>query len=98
MTDVLRNQIVERKVIELVREKATFKDEPLKDKEEPVEAIDLAAGGGDEESPMPEVQEDSGTQEAMGGSRPRGQRTGMPGKAGQQTHGGPTGVSKREAY
>ena len=98
MTDVLRNQIVERKVIDLVRDKATFKDKPLKDKDEPVEAIDFALGGGDDEVPMPEAQHPSGTQEAIGSGRQRGQRTGAPGSAGQQSRGGPSGSPRREAY
>ena len=43
--DVLRNQIVERKVIGLITEKATFKDVALKVDEERVSAIDVAIGG-----------------------------------------------------
>ena len=63
MMDVLRNQIIERKVIDLVRSEAKFKDKPLEEKEESVEAIDLAAGGGDQESSIPEVQQVSDTQQ-----------------------------------
>ena len=43
--DVLRNQIVERKVIGLITEKATFKDVALNVDEERVSAIDVAIGG-----------------------------------------------------
>ena len=43
--DALRNQIIERKVIELVLSHAKFKDVPLKEMRMDSEAIDLAAGG-----------------------------------------------------
>ncbi len=56
MMDVLRNQIVERKVIQLIRESAKFKDEPYKAQDSEVEAIDMAAGGGDRQADIPEAQ------------------------------------------
>jgi len=46
MMDVLRNQIVERKVLELVQSQAKFKDEVHKPEKNETEAIQVAAGGG----------------------------------------------------
>jgi len=46
LMDVLRNQIIERKVIELVQSQAKFKDEPYEPPTVDTEAIDMAAGGG----------------------------------------------------
>jgi hypothetical protein len=43
----LHNQIIERKVIELVLNHATFKDVPFTPPEQAVEAVDLTLGGGD---------------------------------------------------
>jgi trigger factor len=54
--DVLRNQIIERKVIELVLEKAKFQDVPFKPEasaDETTEAVDAAAGGGDAGEDIP---------------------------------------------
>ncbi len=45
MMDVLQNQIVERKVLELVQDEAEFKDEPYEPEPLDVEAIHLAVGG-----------------------------------------------------
>jgi trigger factor len=54
--DVLRNQIIERKVIELVQSHAKFKDTSFKpDFGGETEAVDQAAGGGDQESDIPEA-------------------------------------------
>lgn len=53
LMDVLRNQIIERKVMELVQSKAKFQDEPYEPKKEDVEAIPFAAGGA--EGDIPEV-------------------------------------------
>ena len=44
--DVLRNQIVERKVLELVQNEAKFVDEPYEAEKNETEAIQLAVGGG----------------------------------------------------
>jgi hypothetical protein len=44
--DVLRNQIVERKVLERVQSEAKFKDEPYEPEKTDTEAIAMAAGGG----------------------------------------------------
>ncbi|MCA9241598.1 MAG: trigger factor [Planctomycetales bacterium] len=45
LMDVLRNQIVERKVMDKVRAEAKFQDEPYDPQSRDVEAIQLAAGG-----------------------------------------------------
>lgn len=46
LMDVLRNQIVERKVLELVQSEAKFKDEAYTPDKNDTEAIHVAAGGG----------------------------------------------------
>jgi trigger factor len=46
LMDVLRNQIIERKVLELVQSEAKFKDEPYEPEKTTTEAISIAAGGG----------------------------------------------------
>jgi trigger factor len=46
LMDVLRNQIIERKVLELVQSEAKFKDEPYEPEKSDTEAITMAAGGG----------------------------------------------------
>lgn len=53
LMDALRNQVIERKVIELVLAEARFKDVPFKPEGAETEAIEQAAGGGDE----PEIPE-----------------------------------------
>ena len=47
LMDVLRNQIIERKTIELVLKHAKFKDVPFKLESLETEAVDEAAGGGE---------------------------------------------------
>jgi hypothetical protein len=46
--DSLRNQIVERRVIDLVLGEAKFKDIPFDAEGGNTEAVDLALGGGDQ--------------------------------------------------
>ena len=46
LMDVLRNQIIERKVLELVQSHAKFQDEKYVPEKKEVEAISFAAGGG----------------------------------------------------
>ena len=59
LMDALRNQIIERKTIELILSTATFTEVPYQPEAWEAEAIDRAAGGGDEaESPIPEAQPD----------------------------------------
>ena len=55
LTDALRNQIIERKVIDLVLKHAKFKDVPYKFEGLDTEAVDQAAGGDEEESSIPEA-------------------------------------------
>lgn len=50
LMDVLRNQIIERKVLELVQSEAKFKDEPYEPQKNDTEAISIAAGGGSGEA------------------------------------------------
>jgi trigger factor len=45
LMDVLRNQIIERKVLELVQSEAKFKDESYEPERTDTEAISMAAGG-----------------------------------------------------
>ncbi len=47
LMDVLQNQIVERKVLELVQVHAKFVDKPYEPEKLDVEAVNLAAGGGE---------------------------------------------------
>ncbi|HEV3024825.1 MAG TPA: trigger factor, partial [Pirellulales bacterium] len=54
LMDSLRNQIIERKVIDLIMSHAEFKDVPFKLDTSDAEAIDQAAGG--EEVEIPEAQ------------------------------------------
>lgn len=46
LMDVLRNQIIERKVLEAVQKEARFKDEKYEPQNSDAEAISMAAGGG----------------------------------------------------
>jgi trigger factor len=55
LMDSLRNQIIERKVIDLVLSHAQFKEVPYKPKGHETEAMDQAAGGESEESSIPEA-------------------------------------------
>lgn len=56
LMDVLRNQIVERKVIDMVLLEATYKDVPFAPETRPdTEAIDHSAGGGDRGDEIPQA-------------------------------------------
>jgi trigger factor len=55
LMDSLRNQIIERKVIDLVLSHAKFKDVAYKPEGADTEAIDQTAGGEDEDSKIPEA-------------------------------------------
>jgi trigger factor len=57
--DVLRNQIVERKVIDRILAHAAFKEVPYKLRRTEEEAVDRAAGGG-EHADIPEAKYDEG--------------------------------------
>jgi trigger factor len=54
--DVLRNQIIERKVVERILSHAEFQDVPWRPEETEAEAVDWAAGGGEPTSDIPEAQ------------------------------------------
>ncbi len=49
--DVLRNQIIERKVIDLILAQAEFTDVPYQPEATEAEAIDRSAGGDDSDIP-----------------------------------------------
>jgi trigger factor len=53
--DALRNQIVERKVVDLICSKARFTDTPLEEKPDDTCAMDLALTGGHDTSEIPEA-------------------------------------------
>jgi len=53
--DVLRNQIIERKVIDLILAHAVFQDVPYRPETVEAEALDRSAGGGEPESDIPEA-------------------------------------------
>ena len=57
--DVLRNQIIERKVIERIQEHAVFEETPFQPRRTDEEALDHAAGGG-EQADIPEAKYDEG--------------------------------------
>ncbi len=64
LMDVLRNQIVERKVIELVRSHAAFKDTPFEPDKRDIEAIEFAAGGDDTDAQIPVISKEGEPAEA----------------------------------
>lgn len=53
--DALRNQIIERKVIDLILAEATFNDTPYEPEKSDSTAINRAAGGGEAESEIPDA-------------------------------------------
>jgi trigger factor len=55
LMDILRNQIIERKTIDLILSRAEFKEVAFELEEIETEAVELSAGGGDE-SEIPEAQ------------------------------------------
>jgi trigger factor len=66
LMDTLRNQIVERKVIELIQEHAEFRDVPYSPQKEEVVAITYSAAGGSSES-IPEAEHNEGVNPATVG-------------------------------
>jgi trigger factor len=62
--DALRNQIIERKVIDLILAEATFTEVPYELGHPDSTAINRAAGGGEEESEIPEARAESEPEEA----------------------------------
>jgi trigger factor len=72
MMDVLRNQVVERKVIELILSQAEFKEVPYKPEGMEEEALDQTVGGEEEvESEIPEAKAEPGPAEHEGGPETR---------------------------
>lgn len=63
--DVLRNQILERKTIDLVIENAAFEDVPYVAEESDVEAVNQAIGGG-EKADIPEAVEEASEEPKAG--------------------------------
>ena len=65
--DVLRNQIIERKVIEMIQEHATFKEVPYEPEALEAEALERTAGGGEAkaEEPKPAAPESEAHDEAV---------------------------------
>ncbi len=61
--DALRNQIIERKVIDRILADATFEDTPYEPERSDSTAINRAAGGGEEESEIPEARAESESEE-----------------------------------
>ncbi len=55
LMDVLRNQIIENKTIQRILAEAKFKDVPFVAEKADAESLDLAVGGDEEESEIPEA-------------------------------------------
>ncbi len=67
LMDVLRNQIIENKTIQLILSNASFKDVPFEPERTDTESVDQAAGGGDEEeSEIPEAKHGGDAQPLRG--------------------------------
>ena len=62
--DALRNQIIERKMIELILDAATFEDVPFEDEAPDAEAVGWAAGGGEPKSDIPEAKPEGADEES----------------------------------
>ena len=56
--DILRNQIIERKVIDEILANATFRDVPWQPEAGEAEAIDRTAGGGEQQTGIPEAKDE----------------------------------------
>jgi trigger factor len=61
--DALRNQIIERKAVELILDAAAFEDVPYEDEAPAAEAVGWAAGGGEPESDIPEAKPEGADEE-----------------------------------
>ncbi len=61
LMDVLRNQIIERKVIDRILAHAKFRDIPWEPESLEAEAVEWAAGGGDKGSELPEAKPEAQT-------------------------------------
>ncbi len=60
--DALRNQIIERKAIDLVLSHAKFKEVPFKMEGTEAEAVDQNVGGEEEEADIPEAKHSGGAE------------------------------------
>lgn len=60
LMDALRNQIIERKAIELIRSEADFKEVPYKPEALQTAAVDRTVGGGEEDENIPRAQHEEG--------------------------------------
>ncbi len=78
LMDTLRNQIIERKVIDMVLKEATFTDTPYKTDSEDAEALDQAAGGGEDDGDIPEAKYNAGPESTL----PDGDKSREQGKMG----------------
>ena len=56
LMDTLRNQIIERKTLDVVMKQAKFKDVPYKLEVPTTEAVDAALAGGENQSDIPEIE------------------------------------------
>lgn len=63
LMDVLQNQIIERKVLQLVQDNAKFTDKPYAPEKLDIEALNLAIGGGDAEASIPAAKDADETKE-----------------------------------
>ena len=63
--DSLRNQIIERKVLDLIREHAQFNDIPFELDDDGPSAVDFFVAGGDSQE-IPEAKYDVGTDQLAG--------------------------------
>ena len=68
--DVLRNQIIERKVIEKILEVAEFKEVPFEFERSDAEALDQAAGGHGDEIPEAKPESSHPTESSRPEERP----------------------------
>ena len=60
--DTLRNQIIERKVVDLIRSHAEFTEVPFEPEVQQTEAIDHAIGG-EQEAEIPDAKAEGQTEE-----------------------------------
>ena len=61
--DTLRNQIIERKVIQLIQEEADFTDVPYEPPKDDTSAVDFAIAGPGADSEIPEAKHGEGGEE-----------------------------------
>ena len=69
LMDVLQNQIIERKVLQLVQDNAKFTDKPHEPEKLDIEALNLAVGGGDAAASIPEAKDANESAEPAAGGK-----------------------------